>query len=486
MVENKIKSKAVSGMAWTGFERIASVGVQFVIGIIIARLLSPEDYGVMGMLAIFIAIAQTFLDSGFANALIQKKDRTNVDYSTVFYFNTAISIILYAIMFVAAPSIAKFYSIPILTDVTRVVTVSLIINGLSIVQTAKLSIDLNFKLQSLASIFSIIFSGILGIILAILGYGVWSLVFQTITAALVRTIILWSFSHWIPMFAFSIKSFKTLFSFGSKILCSGMINTIYQDLYTLVIGRYFNAADVGFYNRANQFSFLPANTMTQTVLKVNFPILSQYQNDNIQLLQAYKKLLRIPIFILYPIMFGIMAIASPLVEILLGSKWLPCVPVLQILCLGYIWSPLTHINLNLLYVKGRSDLVLKLEFIKKPIAFIILFASIPFGLIGMCVGRAFYFFLAFVLNCIYTNKILNYGFKSQIKEILPILLNSLIMYTLIYLSLQLFNIILLKIVIGILIGFISYFFFAFIIRDKSLAELNKIIQQKFKTSHKYM
>ena len=259
-----------------------------------------------------------------------------------------------------------------------------------------------------------------------------------------------------------------------------MINTIYQDLYTLVIGRCFSAADVGFYNRANQFSFLPANTMTQTVLKVNFPILSQYQNDNIQLLQAYKKLLRIPIFILYPIMFGIMAIASPLVEILLGSKWLPCVPILQILCMGYIWSPLTHINLNLLYVKGRSDLVLKLEFIKKPIAFIILFASIPFGLIGMCVGRASYFFIAFILNCIYTNKILKYGFQNQIKEILPILFNSLIMFGLIYLSQQLFDTALLKIIIGTIIGCASYILFAFIIKDESLKDLSRIVQQRCK------
>lgn len=466
-------------MAWTGFERIASIGIQFVIGIIIARLLSPEDYGIMGMLTIFIAIAQTFLDSGFANALIQKKDRTNIDFSTVFYFNTIISFILYAIMFIAAPFIAAFYNMPILTDITRIVTISLIINGLSIVQTAKLSIDLNFRLQAIASILSVILSGISGIFIAILGYGVWALVSQTIIAASVRTIILWIFSSWKPMFAFSIKSFKALFAFGSKILCSGIINTIYQDLYTLVIGRYFSAADVGFYNRANQFSFLPANTMTQTILKVNFPILSQYQDDNNQLLQAYKKLLRVPIFILYPIMFGIIAIASPLVEILLGNKWLPCVPILQILCLGYMWSPLTHINLNLLYVKGRGDLVLKLEFIKKPIAFIILFASIPFGLIGMCIGRAFYFFLAFALNCFYTNKILNYSFKNQIKELQTILLNSLIMFGIIYLLIQSISTALLKIIMGIVIGCVSYIILALIMKDESLKDLDNILRQKF-------
>lgn len=470
--------KAIRGMAWTGFEQLLSQSIQFLIGIIIARVLLPEDYGVMGMLAIFIAVANTFLDSGFANALIQKKNRTDIDYSTVFYFNIVVSILLYALFYFFAPDIADFYGMPILTDVSRIVTLSLIINGLSIVQTAKLTIDLNFKLQAFSTIAAVVISGVLGIIMAYNAFGVWALVYQSIASAGVRTAILWMFSHWQPDRIFSFESFRGLFPFGSKILCSGMINTIYQNFYMLVIGKYFNAFDVGYFNRGNHFSQLPADMMTQTVVKVNFPILSQYQDDNEMLVQVYRKLLRFPIFILYPVMFGIIAVASPMVEVLLGAKWLPCVRILQVLCLGYIWSPLTHININLLYVKGYGDLVLKLELIKKPIAFFILFASIPLGVLGMCAGRAFYFFLAFVLNCHYTKKILGYGFFSQLKEILPIMANAIVMAFVVTLVMTLVDIALFKLAIGIVTGCTSYILFAILIKNEFWKEIKERLIKK--------
>lgn len=477
-MSDSIKSKAVKGMAWTGLERFASQAIQFVIGIIIARILMPSDYGIIGMLAIFLAIAQTFLDSGFANALIQKKDRTDVDYSTVFYFNIVVSLILYVLFYVCAPYIASFYEMPVLKDVSRIVSLSLVINSLTIVQTAKLTIDLNFKLQSIAAIVSVIVSGIVGIVMAYNGCGVWALAFQGIVSAGVRAVVLWLFSHWRPLWVFSSESFKGLFSFGSKILCSGMINTIYQNIYTLVIGKYFNASDVGFFNRGNQFVQLPSEIVTQMVVKVNFPILSQYQDDNEKLIHTYKKLLRFPVFILYPILFGIMATASPMVEVLLGEKWLPCVPILQILCLGYMWSPLTHINLNLLYVKGRSDLVLKLELIKKPIAFIILIASIPFGILGMCAGRALYFFVAFAINCHYTNKILHYSFFLQFKEIFPIIINVIVMGAIITLAMIIVDSALYKLIIAITSGITSFIVYALLTGDESYREMFGILQKK--------
>lgn len=474
-----IKSKAVKGMVWTGVERFASQVIQFIIGILIARVLMPSDYGIIGMLAIFMAIAQTFLDSGFANALIQKKDRTDTDYSTVFYFNIVVSLFLYGLFYIFAPYIATFYNMPILKEVSRVVSLSLVINSFTIVQTARLTIDLNFKLQSISSIISVFVSGIVGVIMAYNGYGVWSLAFQGIVSAVVRTIVLWLSSRWRPLWTFSFESFKSLFSFGSKILCSGMINTIYQNVYTLVIGKYFKAADVGFFNRGNQFAQLPSAIITQMVVKVNYPILSQYQDDNEKLIQTYKKLLRLPIFILYPVLFGIMAIASPMVELLLGDRWLPCVPVLQVLCLGYMWSPLTHINLNLLYVKGRSDLVLKLEFIKKPIAFIILIASIPFGILGMCAGRALYFFIAFIINCHYTNKILQYGFSLQFKEIFPIIINVIVMGTVITLVMITVDSAFYKLIIGIISGIMSFIAYALLTGDESCREMWELLLKKF-------
>ncbi len=467
-------------MAWTGFERLATQAIQLIVGIIIARILSPEDYGIIGMLTIFIAVAQTFLDSGFANALIQKKNRTEIDYSTVFYFNIAISLLLYGLFFVSSPYIADFYNMPILKDVMRVFSLSLIVNGLSIVQTARLSIELNFRLQSLGTIFSIIVSGIVGIAMAYGGYGAWALVFQVLSAALVRTLVLWIFSQWRPIWAFSVESFKRLFSFGSKLLCSSMINTLYQNMYTLVIGKFFNAADVGFFSRGDHFARLPADTMTQTVVKVNFPILSEYQDDNEKLVQAYKKLLRVPMFLLYPILAIMIAVASPLIEFVLGEKWLPCVPILQVLCLGYMWSPLTHINLNLFYVKGRSDLVLKLELIKKPIAFVILFASLPFGISWMCIGRAAYFFIAFFLNCYYTGKILNYGFLPQMKEIIPIIVNAAIMVAVATLAMRTVNATLPKLIVGMASGAISYIVYSVVTSDESFKELKDIIRMRMK------
>ncbi|MDO4184898.1 MAG: lipopolysaccharide biosynthesis protein [Bacteroidales bacterium] len=467
-------------MAWTSLDKLASYAIQFVISIVIARLLMPSDFGIIGMLAIFIAIAQTFLDSGFANALIQKKGRTEVDYATVFYFNVAISIVLYLMFYFSAPFIASFYDIPVLTDVTRVVGLSLVINGLVIVQTAKLSIELNFRLQAIASIVSVLISGLIGLWLAYTGWGVWALVYQTVSQSIIRALILWGFAKWKPLLVFSFDSFRQLFSFGSKLLVSGLINTIYTNIYTLVIGKVFSAAEVGFFNQGNHFSRFPMQVVQDVVLKVNYPILSELQDENERLIHAYKKLLRTPMFILFPIMVGICAVASPLIEVLLGEKWLPCVPVLQVLCVGYMFTPLTTINLNLLYVKGRSDLVLKLEFIKKPIAFLILFTSIPFGLIWMCVGKALYEFIAFSFNCYYTKKLLNYGIWKQMKELLPIFVNVAIMFIIVTLCMTLVEPPFMKLLIGISAGVFSFVSFAFLTKDESLNDAKEVLMKKNK------
>ena len=484
MKESDIKGKAVSGMAWTGIERLATQAIQFIIGIIIARILMPSDYGVVGMLAIFIAIAQTFLDSGFASALIQKKDRTDVDYSTVFYFNIVVALVLYAGFYISAPWIASFYNMPVLNEVTRVTTLSLIISGLTIVQQAKLTIDLRFQHLALASIISVSVSGACGIFMAYNGFGVWALVYQGLISAASRTSILWLSSKWRPGFVFSVSSFKRLFSFGSKLLCSGMINTIYGNLYTLVIGKAFNAAEVGFYNRANQFATLPSATITQMVVNVNFPILSQMQDDNERLVKTYRKLLCAPLFILTPVLLGIAAVGYPLVEIILGQKWLPCVPYLQILCVGCLFNPLTHINLNLLYVKGRSDLVLKLELIKKPIGFLILFASIPFGIWWMCFGSALYNFIAFVFNCYYTKTLLNYGFFMQMRELANIFIGGIIMWLVVTAVMMPFSDVSLKLLIGILGGVLSYTLYAMITKEQSYKEIKDIIINKVRNGNK--
>ena len=476
MADN-LKNKSMKGMAWTGVARLLKQVIQFAIGILLARQLMPEDYGIIGMLAIFIAIGETFLDSGFASALIQKKDRTEVDYSTVFFFNVVVSLVLYAIIFISAPWIADFYSLPILTGVTRVVSLALIINGLTIIQTAKLSIELNFHLQAIADISSVIMGGLLALYLAYHDWGVWSLVFQGISSAGIRALILWLFSHWCPMWAFSYESFRRMFSFGSKLLCSGMINTIYDNLYTLVIGKAFTASQVGFFNRGDHFAQLPTKTVQDMVVKVNYPILSSMQDDEEKLEATYKKLLAAPMFLLYPLLIGLIVLGAPLVEVLIGAKWLPCVPIMQIICIGCMFDPLTHINLNLLYVKGRTDLVLKLEFIKKPIGFLLLFISIPFGVLWMCVGRSLYSLIAYIFNCYYTDKMIHYGFFSQMKVLLPIIFRSVLMGIVVFFVIQCFDNLWVKLFVGSIAGVISYTLFCILSKDNTFFEVRAMVMR---------
>lgn len=473
-----LKQKAVSGVMWTSVERFAQQIIQFVIGLAIARILSPQDYGIIGMTAIFFAVATTFIDSGFGSALIQKKDRNETDYSTCFYFNVIVGVVLYAILWLASPIIAEFYRTPLLCDVTRVFGLTLLINSLCISQTAKMTAEMRFKETAIISVVTQLLTGIVGLFLAYSGWGVWALVFQQLSSCVARLLMIELFLKWYPQLVFSKASFKHMFSYGSKILCSGLINTIYDNLYTLVIGRAFSAKEVGYYNRGNQFSVLPTQTILSIFMKVAFPLMSEVQDDAEKLKLAYKKFLRVPLFVLYPILFGLMALAKPLVLVLLGEKWLPAVSLLQVLCIGSFFDPLTHINLNILYVKGRTDLVLRLELIKKPIAFILLFSMIPFGLWWLCFGRAIYGFIAYCFNCYYTGQFINFGFWKQMYYNVPILLKSGLMGALCYACLFVFDKPLVQLIVGIVVGIASYFLIAITTKDETLNDVKQIILKR--------
>lgn len=466
-MDRAIRGAAARGMVWVLLEKFGLQALQFGLSIVMARLLAPSDYGIVGMLAIFLAISQMFIDSGFGAALIQKKDRTEIDYATVFYFNLAVGILFYAVLFLAAPWIAEFYRMPILKNVCRVVALGLPLGTLCSVHRSRLTIQLNFKLQTWISLSALILSGALGVCLAYCGYGVWALVWQGLFSSLVSITLLWGLTRWHPVLAFSTASFRRFFSFGWKHLCSSLINCFYGNLYTLVIGKAFGAADIGYYTRANGYAQLPAATVTDTVVRVNFPILAQLQDDREKLLAAYRRLLQIPMFFLVPISFGLAVTAEPLVTIMIGEKWLPCVPLLQVLCFGAIFSPLTLINLNLLYVKGRTDYVLKLELIKKPIAFAIVLGMIPLGMFWMCVGKAAYDIIAFMFNCYYTKKILGYGLFQQVKEMLPTLVNGVLMVGGVYLTMSYFSSPWAKLLLGISCGALVYLSFAATVKDES-------------------
>ena len=316
--------------------------------------------------------------------------------------------------------------------------------------------------------------------MAYTNFGVWALVFQSLGSSIIRCILIWWFAKWRPKLIFSWESFKDLFGFGSKLLVSSIINTIYTNIYTLIIGKVFSPAQVGYYNRANQFALLPSQTTTEIVTKVAYPVLSRLQNDTEKLIKAYSLILTAPLWLLFPILIGLAVLAEPFILVLIGDKWLACVPYMQVLCLGYVFSPLSHINLNLLYVKGRSDLVLKLELLKKPIAFTILIISIPFGIEWMIIGKACYELIAFGFNCYYTGKILNFGLVNQAKQILPIMLRSIVMGIVVYFSNLLVDGNILKLLIGFFVGILSYTILCIIMHDNTCCLLIEKLRDKLK------
>lgn len=411
-----------NGVIWSAIERFSVQGASFLLSIVIARLVTPGEYGLIAMLAIFMAIAQSFIDSGFGNALIQKKDRNEVDYSTVFYFNIVISAILYGVLYFCAPLIARFYNQPELTSVTRWIGLNLIFISLSIVQRTRLNIDLNFKLQAKVSLAAVIISGIAGITMAYNGWGVWALVFQSLSNNLLSTIFLWITAKWHPMLVFSISSFKRLFSFGSKLLASGLLHTIYLNLYSLVIGKFYNAADVGFYNRAYTISQYPSTNIVLTVARATYPVMCAHQDDDRWLEQHFLSYLRMTSFIIFPIMTFLAVIAKPLVLIVLTEKWVPAAELISILSIAYMWNPISIINNQILNVKGRSDLFLKAEVIKKIVAVAILCATLPFGVVWLCLGILIYNIFDMMIIIWFAKKVIHTGYISQLRALLPLII----------------------------------------------------------------
>ena len=362
---SSLKDKTVKGVIWSSIDRFSAQGIQFVFSILIARLLLPEDYGVIAMLNIFLAVSQTFIDSGFGTALIRKIDRTETDFSTVFYFNIAVASVFYVILFFCAPAIANFYETPLLESVTKVVALNLIINSLSGIHNAKLSIVIDFKSRAKISIITTLLTGAVGLWMAYAGYGVWTLVVQNLLSSVIRTVMLWIIVRWRPQLVFSWKSFKELFSFGSKLLASALLDTLYNNIYTLVIGKVFSPSTLGVYSKAKNLAQFPSSNITSVLQSVTFPVLSTIQNDEERLSDAYKRFLKLSAFVVFPLMVGLAAVADPFIRIALTDKWANAICLLQILCFSLIWYPIHAINLNILQVKGRSDYFLKLEIIKK-------------------------------------------------------------------------------------------------------------------------
>ena len=414
-----LKQKTVSGLFWSFIDDFAKLGITFVSGIILARLLTPREYGLIGMTTIFIAISQSFIDSGFRQALIRKGDCTQADYSTVFYFNLFVSFIFYLLLFVFAGTIGQFFKEPKLPAIIRVLGIGLIINALTLVQQTQLIKDINFRLQTRISVISAIISGIIGITMAYTGYGVWSLVATTLSGSFVTMLLLWLWRKWRPSLLFSWASFKEMFAFGSRLLISGLIDTVYRNIYNLIIGKYFSAADLGYYTRAVTFTNLPSQNLTGVVQRVSYPVLTTMQDDPQRLRAAYRKLIQNTMLISFVLMLGMAAVAEPMVITLVGEQWRPSIDYLQLLCFVGMFYPLHAINLNMLKVKGRSDLFLRLEIIKKILAVPTIVLGVVFGIKVMILGMLVNSLISYYFNAYWSGKFIGYSMAQQIKDILP-------------------------------------------------------------------
>lgn len=422
-----IRNKAIKGVGWSFADNILNQGVTFLVGLVLARLLSPEEYGLIGIIAIFIAVFNSIVDSGFSNALIRKNDAGDADYNTVFITNMVMSVLLFCVMFFGAPVIASFFNRPQLIPLTKVMASVVIINAFAIIQRTILVKKVDFKTQTKVSAIASVASGVVGIGMASGGLGVWSLVGQQLSRQFLNSLFLWVFAKWYPKLHFSLKSFKELFNFGWKLMVSGLIDTVWREIYQVVIGKFYSPATLGQYTRAHQFGSIFSTNLTAVVQRVSYPVLSEIQDDVPKLKNAYKKVIKVTMLITFCCMLGLAAIAEPMIVSLIGDQWLPAVPFLQILCFSMMLYPLHAINLNMLQVQGRSDLFLRLEIIKKIIAVVPLLLGIFVNIYLMLFGSVITGFIAYYLNAFYSGKFLNYSILEQVRDIIPSFIIAMIM-----------------------------------------------------------
>lgn len=473
-----MSSSQTQGILWSAIERFSAQGIQFILSIIIARLVSPSDYGLIAMLTIFLSIAQSVIDSGFSNALIQKKDRSDVDYSTVFYFNIGISIFIYLIFWYSAPFIASFYNEPQLTDVARYVSLNFIISAFAIVQRTQLTILLDFKSQAKIALVAVTCGGSIGVYIAWAGYGVWALVIQSLVTNFLTTLLLWCNAHWKPLLVFSTQSFKQLFVFGSRLLLTGLLATIYNNLYSLVIGKFFNSQSLGYYNRMNTLASFPSSNITSIIARAVYPIQCNMQDNNIALKTNFFQLLKISSFVIFPLMLGMAALSEPLTYILLSEKWLPASHLLKIISFALMWNHIMFLNWQLLAVKGRSDLSFKSEIYKKIISIIILCITIPLGIEAMCIGLICYSFFDIVIIIYFLKPLLSINHKEELQLLMPFLFLSFSMYAIITFSIAYIPNYYLQLITGTGVGFFYYIGMAYLFKFKELHFILKKISKK--------
>lgn len=452
MAEQSLTEKTVKGVGWNSIDRVANYGIGFIVGIVLARMLSPEEYGLIGIIGIFTAIFNIILDSGLSTALIRKHDVTDDDYCTVFWTNLVLSFVLTAILYYSAPLISTFFKRPELVPYIHVMAFILVINALSITQQARLTKRIDFKTQTKISLIAHTLSGIIGIAMAYLGYGVWALVAQQMTSRLFTTILLWIYNRWWPNLVFSWRSFKELFNFSWKLLVAQIISTLFNQVYQAVIGKVYSPNTLGQYTRARQYSNLVSSGVGDVVLKVSLPVMSSIQNDDERLLRAFRTIIKTTILVSSVLLIGMSACAKPLIYVLIGEQWLPCVPMMQIISLSLMIYPLHQININMLTVQGRSDIQLLLQIIKCVLAVGPVLIGIYVGIYPMIIGSVVVGWISLIINAFYSGKKFNYTWWMQLKDIAPSLGIAFVMaipvYLLTYIPISDFIILPIQIIVG--------------------------------------
>lgn len=475
MADN-LQKHMLSGMVWTFARQFSMQAFAFVEGIILARMLQPSDYGLITMTTIFFAISGCFIDSGFATALIKKKDRTEIDYSTVFVTNVCLTAFFSTLLCLCSPLIANFYGEPILVKIVCANSLLLFLNSFFTIQNTRLSITLQFKAQNIIRVITNVTVGIVTIIMAIMGYGVWALIWPNFLQPILNGIQYWKVQHWFPRIKFSWKSWREFFAFGSNILVTNLITTVYDNIYPLVVGKKFSATSLGYYSKAQRYADLPAYTLRTVLGPVAFPVLSTIQDDDQRLGTSYRRLISLSGYLVFPLLVGLAAIANPFILILITEKWQSSVVYLQILCFAFMWTPIQMLNLDLMKVKGRSDLLLKLEIIKKILGISILIISIPFGLIYMCVGQVITALISVTINTYYTSKLLKVGFSNQLNDLLPSFLYATTMGIIVYLCTLVIKNLWLQMLVGVTVGACYYYFISVITKSADLVYLKMLVK----------
>ena len=457
MAEQGLKNKTVRGVGWSAVDNVSQYVVSFLVSIVLARLLSPDDYGLIGIIAIFTAVCTAIINGGLFDALIRKKDVTEADYNTVFIVNIVISLFLYVIIFFSSPLIASFFGREELIALTRVTSLTMVIGALAMVQQTQLRKRIDFKTQTKITLIASISSGLLGILLAVLNFGVWALVIQQLSSQLIKTVLLWVYNKWVPKLLFSLNSFKSLFGFGWKIMLVGVMESIWQNLYQVVIGKFYNPSTLGQYTRANQFSQLFSSNLTNVVQRVTFPVLSNIQDEKERLIAAYRRIIKTTMFITTVAMFAMAAVSEPLIYCLIGAKWHEASTYLPLICVTGSLFPLHAINLNMLEVQGRGGLFLGIEIIKKIVLLIPLYVGAIVGIMPMLWVSLATGIVCYFLNSYFPGKILGYSSWMQLKDIAPSYMIAIIVALPIwffkYLPLNYWIVLPLQIIVGVIIFF---------------------------------